>query len=84
MLVPLCILALCAIFVGFIPFGHFVSSDGKILSTEFHLLFSIGPVLIAVLGIALATLLYKKKTQKQIVFLKQWDYFTMPPTRNFT
>ena len=64
MLVPLCILALCAIFVGFIPFGHFVSSDGKILSTEFHLLFSIGPVLIAVLGIALATLLYKKENPK--------------------
>jgi NADH-quinone oxidoreductase subunit L len=60
MLIPLIILGLCAIGAGFIPFGHFVSSDNKGLDTEFHPLFSIGPVALALCGIFLAMFLYKK------------------------
>ncbi|MDQ3110150.1 MAG: NADH-quinone oxidoreductase subunit L, partial [Bacteroidota bacterium] len=60
MLIPLIILGLLAIGAGFIPFGHYVSSDGKGLDTEFHLMFSIAPVVLALCGIFLALFLYKK------------------------
>jgi NADH-quinone oxidoreductase subunit L len=64
MLIPLLILAACAIGVGFIPFGHFVSSDGKLLQTEFNPVFSAFPVALAVCGILLALMLYKKANNK--------------------
>lgn len=64
MLIPLIILGLCAAGAGFIPFGHFVSSDGKVLDTEFNPLFSIGPVALAISGILLAMILYKKANSK--------------------
>lgn len=64
MKLPLVILAVCTIAVGFIPFGHFVSTDGKALETPFHLMFSIAPVLIGLTGIALAMWMYKKESSK--------------------
>ncbi len=64
MLLPLILLGLLAIGAGFIPFGHYVSSDGKGLETEFHLMFSIAPVCLALLGIFLAMWLYKKANSK--------------------
>src|SRR5665213_366397 len=36
MVIPLLILAACAMCVGFIPFGNFVTSDGMKLQTEFN------------------------------------------------
>jgi len=59
MKLPLLILALLSIVVGFIPFGHYVSSDGLELHSEFHLMFSIAPVLMAVGGILIAMMMYK-------------------------
>ena len=64
MKLPLMILALCSIFAGFIPFGEFVSSDGKALQSHFDPLFSIAPVLFGVLGILLAMWMYKKESHK--------------------
>ncbi len=64
MLLPLIILGICSIAAGFIPFGHFVSSDGITLHTEFHPTFSIAPVLIALGGIFLAMAFYKKENQR--------------------
>lgn len=64
MLIPLIILGLLAIGAGFIPFGEFVSSDRKALETEFHPLFSIGPVILALCGIFLAMFLYKKNNSR--------------------
>jgi NADH-quinone oxidoreductase subunit L len=61
MLVPLCILALGAIVAGFIPFGNFVSSDGKELHGELHINFSIAPVLLGVAGIFAAAFIYKRE-----------------------
>lgn len=60
---PLIILALGAVFTGFIPFGHFVSADGKALELPFHLTFSIAPVLIGVLGIGIAWMMYGKSNE---------------------
>lgn len=61
MLTPLFVLGLLSVAAGFIPFGKLVTSDGKLLPTEFHLTFSIAPVLLAALGIMIAFSLYKKE-----------------------
>jgi NADH-quinone oxidoreductase subunit L len=68
MLIPLILLGLLAIGAGFIPFGHYISSDGKGLETEFHLMFSIGPVALALFGIFLAMWLYKRANSKPTRF----------------
>jgi NADH-quinone oxidoreductase subunit L len=64
MKLPLIILALGSLLVGFIPFGRYVSSDGKALESSFHLNFSIAPVLFALTGILLALWMYKKVSDR--------------------
>jgi NADH-quinone oxidoreductase subunit L len=49
---------------GFIPFGKFVSSDGKTLISEFDWQFSIAPVALGIAGILTAMWLYKKQNSK--------------------
>lgn len=61
---PLIILAVCTVGAGFIPFGKFVSADGKPLETQFHLLFSILPVMVGAMGILIAMWLFKKESDK--------------------
>jgi len=64
MKLPLVILTFCTIFAGLIPFGKFVSSDGKPLESHFDPLFSIAPVAFGVIGILLAAWMYKKENSK--------------------
>ncbi len=64
MMMPLLLLAIGAATAGFIPFGHFVSSDGSKLETEFHLQFSILPVALGLAGIFIAMWMYKKQNDK--------------------
>ncbi len=64
MMMPLLLLAVGAAAAGFIPFGHFVSSDGKVLEAEFHLHFSIAPVALGLAGILIAMWMYKKQNDK--------------------
>lgn len=64
MKLPLVLLALGTAFVGFIPFSHFVSSNGRGYDTELHFTFSIAPVALALVGIALAASLYYKESTK--------------------
>ena len=64
MMIPLVLLAVGAATAGFIPFGNFVSVDGKPLEVEFHLQFSIAPVLIALTGIFTAMWLFMKQNTK--------------------
>lgn len=64
MMIPLILLAVAAAAAGFIPFGHFVSSDGTRLETEFHLMFSIAPVLLGLAGIFIAMWMYKKQSDR--------------------
>lgn len=61
---PLILLAVGAAAAGFIPFGEFVSSDGKALETHFHLTFSIAPVALGLAGIGLAMWLYKSPSER--------------------
>ena len=64
MMMPLLLLAVGAAAAGFIPFGHFVSSDGAALESEFHFQFSIAPVALGLMGIFTAMWLYKTKNNK--------------------
>lgn len=64
MKIPLLILSVGAIAAGFIPFGSFVSSDGQPLHIPFEISAAILPVIIAVSGIALATLFYKTENDR--------------------
>lgn len=64
MMMPLVLLAAGAAAAGFIPFGNFVSADGRPLESAFHLMFSIAPVLIGLAGILMAMWLYKKQNDR--------------------
>ena len=71
MKLPLILLAVCSIAAGYISFGHFVSSDGKLLSSHFHFLFSIAPVLTAIAGIGIATYLFLYENECPEKYSKQ-------------
>jgi len=64
MKIPLIILAIMAVFAGYIPFSHFVTSDGAALETHIDIAFSTAPVLLALAGIGLAAMLYMKSNAK--------------------
>jgi NADH-quinone oxidoreductase subunit L len=78
--IPLIILALGSVFAGFIPFGLFVSADGKVTELPFHLVFSIAPVLIGIIGILIARSLYYRQNENpekvMVAFGRayQWAY----------
>ncbi|MDB5284965.1 MAG: nuoL [Bacteroidota bacterium] len=61
MKLPLIILGLMALIAGFVPFSHFVTSDGQMLETEMHIVFSVAPVFLALTGILIAFRLYKSE-----------------------
>jgi NADH-quinone oxidoreductase subunit L len=64
LLAPLVILAVGAVGAGFIPFGHYVSSDGKVLELPMHIGFSVLPVSMALIGILIAYVLYQKENDR--------------------
>lgn len=61
---PLIILAFFAIVAGFVPFAQLVTSDGAPLATHFNVMFSIAPVALALVAIALAAYLYKSSNPR--------------------
>lgn len=75
MMIPLILLAVATVFLGWIPFGKFVSSDGLALHTSLHLLFSIAPVAIALSGILLAARMYKTSNTLPSVMSQRWGVF---------
>lgn len=60
MTIPLMFLALAAIFSGFLPFSHLVTSDLKPFEAHTDLAVAIPSVLIALAGIGVATVMYRK------------------------
>ncbi len=62
MTVPLMILAFGSIFAGYLPFHNLVTSDGMGFESHIDWLIAIPSVLIALLGIGIATVMYKKET----------------------
>ncbi|MCC6684645.1 MAG: NADH-quinone oxidoreductase subunit L [Bacteroidia bacterium] len=64
MKIPLLILGICAIAVGFVPMANLVTSDGLPLATHIDIAFSVAPVALGLGGIFLAMFLYKKANPK--------------------
>src|SRR5262249_50438155 len=64
MKLPLAILALGTLLVGFIPFSNFIAVDGKAFESKMHLTFSIVPVTIAIIGILIAYSLYFRQSDR--------------------
>ncbi len=61
--IPMILLAVGTVFAGLIPFGLFVSSNGKPVNLPFRLTFSIAPVLIGIAGITIAYIFYARKNE---------------------
>lgn len=59
MTIPLMILATITLVAGFIPFGHFVSSDGQPYTIHLDMPIAIASVIVALLAIGIATFFYK-------------------------
>ncbi|MBI3137026.1 MAG: NADH-quinone oxidoreductase subunit L [Sphingobacteriales bacterium] len=64
MMLPLVLLGTGAAAAGFIPFGEYVSTDGKALESHFHLSFSIAPVALGLAGILTALWMYAKASDR--------------------
>ncbi len=64
MKLPLLLLAVCAIAVGFIPFSQFITSDGLALETHIDLIFSIAPVSLSIIAILISASFYKTQNEK--------------------
>ena len=64
MKIPLLILGACSVVAGFVPFSHYVSSDGLPMEEHMNLMFSVAPVGLALLAILFAAYLYKNKNNK--------------------
>ena len=64
MKLPLLMLAVCTVIAGFIPFGSFVSADGKPIETHIDIMFSITPVALAIAAIFLASVMYKNANDR--------------------
>ncbi|MEI6898233.1 MAG: NADH-quinone oxidoreductase subunit L [Bacteroidota bacterium] len=62
MTIPLMFLAVGAIFAGFIPFAKLVTSDGLPFESHLEMWIAIPAVLVGVIGILVATVLYRKET----------------------
>ncbi len=62
MTIPLIVLAFGSVFAGFLPFHDLVTSDGKGFESHIDWKIAIPSVLIGVIGIVIATIMYKKET----------------------
>lgn len=75
--IPLIILATITIFAGFIPFGHFLSSDGAIYEIHINPVVAITSVLVALTSIGIATYLYGKRMHPKLKMIASnpgWFY----------
>ena len=61
MTLPLILLAIATIFVGFIPFNELVTSDGGLLHIHMHWDIALASIAIGLVGIIIALIFYKKK-----------------------
>ncbi|OQP61273.1 NADH dehydrogenase [Niastella vici] len=64
MKLPLALLGVAAVVVGFIPFSQYVPVDGRAKEMTIPISFSIAPVAVALAGIGIAWALYYKENQR--------------------
>lgn len=70
MTVPLMILAAISCVAGFIPFGTFISSNGHAYEIHLDTAVATSSILLAIAGISIATIIYKKDNNKVALSLK--------------
>ncbi len=61
---PLLVLGLLSVCAGFIPFAQYITPDGRSRTEHLHLLFSVAPVALALLGIGIALVFFKKPSDE--------------------
>ena len=83
MKIPLMILGVLAVIAGFVPFSHYVTSDGIALETEINIVFSIAPVLLALTGILIALRLYKSENSLPDKIASGFGLFYQSALRKF-
>jgi len=64
MKLPLIVLGILTVVVGFVPFASFVTPTGIPAHGHLHLMFSITPVLLALAGIGIAYMLYYRENNR--------------------
>ena len=64
MIFPLVLLSIATVLAGFVPFSRLVTSDRTPSEGHFNIMFAIAPVVLAVAGILLASVLYRKENEK--------------------
>ena len=75
MTVPLMILAFGSIFAGYLPFHNLVTSDGMGFESHIDLMIAVPSVLIALLGIGVATVMYKKENALPAKVAASFSFF---------
>ncbi|MFZ1805704.1 MAG: NADH-quinone oxidoreductase subunit L [Cyclobacteriaceae bacterium] len=70
MLLPMIVLAIGSVLAGFIPFGHFISSDGQPFTLHVNWVVAITSVAIALAGIAVAWKFYKSESDASAKVVK--------------
>jgi len=83
MTIPLIFLALGSIFTGFIPFSHLVTSDRQVLEIETEWIVAIPSIIIALVGIGVATVMYRKQTELPKRFAQALKGFYRAAYRKF-
>lgn len=75
MTIPLIILAVITLFAGFIPFGHFVSSNGQLYNIHLDPAIAVSSVVIALIAIGMATFFYKSACDIPERLLNMFPHF---------
>ena len=70
MTIPLMILATISCLSGFIPFGQFISSNGHAYDIHLNTAVATSSILLAITGIAIATIMYMKEQSKVAMIIK--------------
>jgi NADH-quinone oxidoreductase subunit L len=83
MTVPLMVLAFGSIFSGFLPFHDLVTSDGLGFESHIDWMIAIPSVLVGVLGIAVATVMYKKENALPDKVANSFNFFYRWAFRKF-
>lgn len=85
MCIPLIILAVISVFAGMIPFGHFVSATGMEYDIHINTRIAVTSVIVALIGIGLATYMYApKKTPLADMLAKRMPRCIRPRSIAFT
>ncbi len=83
MKIPLIILGICTLAVGFVPFSELVTNNGIGFHSHIDYLFSITPVTLSLISIFVASVLYKKQNLEPEIISKSLGKFYTSAQKKF-